>query len=172
MLERAFVSRRGTSLGFLIQEGTVLAKAYCPNCKLERKFRSQTRIDTFIVRGETFELPVIVDVCTGCGEVRLEEGRDEDLLMSACNLYRSKHDLLQPALIREIRMRYGLSQKAFATLLGMSQATINRYELGALPQETHDNLIRMAAYHEVMLDLIERRGHLLTARQRSRAIRA
>jgi uncharacterized phage-associated protein len=51
----------------------------------------------------------------------------------------------------------------------MSQATINRYELGSLHQEKEDELIRACAKPEHMAGLLERRGHVLTARQRRAA---
>ena len=36
--------------------------------------------------------------------------------------------------IKEIRKRYGLSQQAFARLLGIGEASITRYESGIAPR--------------------------------------
>lgn len=46
-----------------------------------------------------------------------------------------EHDMSQQ--IKEIRKHYGLSQQAFARLLGIGEASITRYEKGiALPRPT------------------------------------
>jgi DNA-binding transcriptional regulator YiaG len=44
--------------------------------------------------------------------------------------YRKLKGLLTPEAIRKLRERYRLSQKSLTALLGMSEATINRYEGG------------------------------------------
>jgi uncharacterized phage-associated protein/transcriptional regulator with XRE-family HTH domain len=59
-----------------------------------------------------------------------------------------------------------LSQAGFAALLGMSQATVNRYEGGSLQQEKEDELMRMCESPEHMRGLLARRGNALTERQR------
>ena len=71
-----------------------------------------------------------------------------------------------PTEIKRIREQWHLSQVSFAALLGMSQATINRYENGALQQRKEDELIRACDNPEFMRDIIIRRGHMLSERQR------
>ncbi len=71
--------------------------------------------------------------------------------------------------IKEIRQRYGLSQKSFALLLGIGPASIVRYEQGSKPSKANANLIRAARYPEFMLECLERDGSLLPESQRSHA---
>ena len=71
--------------------------------------------------------------------------------------------------IREIRCSYGLSQRSFATLLGIGVASIVRYEQGSKPSKANANLIRAARYPEFMLECLQRDGGLLSESQRSNA---
>jgi len=145
------------------------AMKYCPCCEVEREFRPENRSETYDVRGLKVQVPVAVEVCASCGETLLDEARDQALLIEAYAEYRRSKNLLFPHEIKETRERYALSQKSFAALLGMSEATINRYEQGGLQEETHDNAIRLAAAPEALRSLLERRGHLLSEWQRQRA---
>jgi transcriptional regulator with XRE-family HTH domain len=80
--------------------------------------------------------------------------------------YRAASGTLDPASVKAIRERSGLSQVAFATLLGMSPATINRFEMGAPIAIKEDNLIRMAGIPSALRMLLQQRGHLLKPGQR------
>ncbi|MGD8451947.1 MAG: DUF4065 domain-containing protein [Phycisphaerae bacterium] len=149
-----------------------MAMHYCPSCETEREFVARRQTDTYDVRGLKVELPIEVEVCATCGEELFDEQRDARLLREAYAAYRRQKGLLFPHEIGEIRDRYALSQKSFAALLGMSEATINRYEQGGLQEETQDNTIRLADKPDAILSLLERRGHLLSNWQRERAEQA
>ena len=69
--------------------------------------------------------------------------------------------------IKEIRKRYGLSQQAFARLLGIGEASITRYENGVTPTKANANLIRAAMIPEFMAGCLEREGDVLTPKQRA-----
>jgi len=71
--------------------------------------------------------------------------------------------------VKAIRAKYGLSQRSFATLLGIGEATMVRYEQGAVPSRANANLILAAEDPHFMKGCIERNGSLLSERQRSRA---
>ena len=73
---------------------------------------------------------------------------------------------MTPQKIKEIRGRYGLSQKAFARLLGLGDASIVRYENGQEPSKANANLIRAASIPEFMADCLERAGGQLPEAQR------
>jgi len=138
---------------------------YCPACEQEHAFRCEQREQNYEVRDELIVLTLPLWVCSVCGETILDD-EFGDPVEKAFDAYREKHTLLKPVEIREIRTKWNLSQAAFAALLGMSQATINRYERGSLQQEKEDELIRPCAAPEHMAGLLERRGHALTERQR------
>ena len=69
--------------------------------------------------------------------------------------------------IKEIRKRSGLSQRAFARLLGIGEASITRYENGVTPTKANANLIRAATIPEFMAGCLEREGDVLTPKQRA-----
>ena len=75
---------------------------------------------------------------------------------------------LTPEDIKRIRGRYGLSQQAFARVLGIGEASIVRYENGQKPTRANANLIRAASNPSFMRDCLERDGDQLSSEQRER----
>lgn len=73
---------------------------------------------------------------------------------------------ITPEVIKRIRNHYGLSQQAFARILGIGEASIARYENGAKPTKANANLIRAAAIPQFMADCLQRDGEALSAKQR------
>lgn len=74
--------------------------------------------------------------------------------------------------IKRIRKHYGLSQQAFARVLGIGEASIVRYENGQTPSRANANLIRAAENPSFMLDCLERDSYRLSADQREKAEQA
>jgi len=103
--------------------------------------------------------------CMNCGE-KLADPADPELMRPMYDAYRAASGTLDPASVKAIRERPGLSQVAFATLLGMSPATINRFEMGAPIAIKEDNLIRMAGIPSALRMLLLQRGHLPKPGQR------
>lgn len=69
--------------------------------------------------------------------------------------------VLTPAEIRDIRQRFGMTRAAFAELTGFGEATLNRWENGALVQNrANDRYLRLLAIPDVM----DRLRDLLSAR--------
>jgi len=62
-----------------------------------------------------------------------------DLTPSA--LHRRRHNMLSADEMRRIREQYDMTPQAFAVVLGMSPATLGRYEGGALQDDLHDTAI-------------------------------
>ncbi|MHC4674781.1 MAG: type II TA system antitoxin MqsA family protein [Planctomycetota bacterium] len=137
----------------------------CPTCEAESKFKKEQRKEEYNVRGMKFTTTMTIDVCIVCNESLYDEKQEQRLVEKAYAQYREEKGLLSPKEIQSIRKKYSLSQKSFAILLGMSEATINRYENGGLQDIAHDALIHANNKSEIMKDLIERRGHLLKPKQ-------
>jgi len=146
-----------------------MSETFCPNCETYSETRVETREETYKVRGKDVTMPAEVEVCLSCGETIFDETRDSDLLRRVYAAYREQEGLLTPEQIRDIRKRYSLSQESLASLLGMSQATINRYEKGGLQNQSHDAAIRACMNAQFVRDLLQRKGHVLTDWQRRRA---
>ena len=67
-------------------------------------------------------------------------------------------DDITPSEIKRIRKKYGLTQQAFARLLGIGEASMVRYENGQPPSKANANLIRAAAHTAFMRECLERDG--------------
>lgn len=83
--------------------------------------------------------------CEKCGEMYEPFDNPDYNILSDYRIYREKKNLLQPEEIKEIRERYGLSQREFSKLLGLGHATISRIEGGVIQSDHHDILLRLAS---------------------------
>ena len=141
---------------------------YCPKCEDYRDFRTEKRNETYTVKGKKFTIAVEVKVCTTCGESLSQREEDQKVLDQVIAAYREQAHLLTPTQIKSIRERYALSQKSLATLLGMSEATINRYEQGRLQDPSHDALLRACEDPEFVRERLALKGNLLSEWQKKR----
>lgn len=144
-------------------------KAVCPNCEKETKIeriRTKERID---VRGETIDIETDYSKCTECG-AEFENTRGHDALEEAYRAYRARHGMLQPEQIRDWRKNMGLTQKEMSALLGWGDATLSRYENGALQDEAHDKILRLAMEPHNLLKLIRETSRAVSDQKRNRLI--
>lgn len=142
---------------------------FCPNCDREQETRVVKRVQSLVVRGEDIEVDADVVVCTGCGEDIFDPSYDNRILKQAYDAYRERHGLLTSREIRELRERYGLSQRSLAKLLGWGLVTIQRYEQGALQDKAHDAVLRSLMDPQRFLLELERSGDRLPERIREEA---
>lgn len=141
----------------------------CPNCEKEAKINTVTHLEGIDVRGVTIEVEARYYQCTECG-VEFENTQGPDALELAYREYRHRHEMLQPEDIREWRKTYGITQKELSALLGWGGATLSRYENGALQDETHEKMLRMAMEPHNLLNLIKETPHAFTPGKRDRLI--
>lgn len=111
----------------------------CPVCEAEREIKIGLKKETLAINNELMEIEARVEYCATCKEFFADVEAEEKNIQKAYRAYRQTHDLLQPEEIREIRERYGISQRAFSRLLGWGEITLHRYESGALQDEAHNN---------------------------------
>lgn len=138
---------------------------FCPRCWTQREAEWRCGPEEHEINGVRFSVQDTHYACLTCGEA-LDDPAVPDSMDPVFDEYRRVARTLLPEQVREIRERAGLSQVAFATLLGMSPATINRYEMGAPIAIKEDNLLRMAGIPSALRMLMRQRGHLLKPGQR------
>lgn len=63
--------------------------------------------------------------------------------IASADAYREKHNLLTTKELKEIRRRLGMSFRAFAQYLRVSEASPKRWEAGLVQDEAMDELIRV-----------------------------
>ena len=129
---------------------------YCPNCDSEVESSVHTIAETYPVKGENITVDARVRFCNCCGNDLWDEDLDAQNLLDAYAIYRRKHGLLQPTEIRVIREKYGLSQVAFARVLGFGDKTIARYENGSIADYAQNNLIDLVQHPSNFKKLLEK----------------
>lgn len=118
---------------------------YCPQCDKEQETKIITKVETFPVKGQKISITSTVRVCSSCDDEIWDPELDDENLKKAYDKYREMNGLLSPVQIKNIRMQYGLSQSAFANVLGLGEKTITRYENGSIQDEAQNNLILLAS---------------------------
>src|SRR3990167_669258 len=131
-------------------------KGICPNCEKETEIELVKTKEEIQVRGEIIEVEVEYYKCLGCGEEFDDPRSNDDPLDKAYREYRRRHGMLQPEEIRVFRKRYGLTQNELSSLLGWGGATLSRYENGALQDEAHERVLRLAMEPHNLLKLMEK----------------
>lgn len=93
--------------------------------------------------GEQFEVMTPAMVCPNCDYKSLHANQIDEYTTKLSDLYREKHSLLKSKDIRQIRARLGMSQEDFARYLNVGVASVKRWELGKVQDQSSDELIRV-----------------------------
>lgn len=136
-------------------------KIYCAHCNKMTDGKIISRDESFNVKGEDIKINASVMICKECNEEVFVEAVEEKNLEKAYMEYRNLHSLLTSVQIKEIRDRYGLSQRSLGKLLGWGEITIHRYESGNLQDEAHDEVLKLISRPENLLEIYEKQAHLL-----------
>lgn len=139
---------------------------YCPTCYFEQTTMVIQKEETLQVKDREITLTVPVRVCKICNEEIYDKDLDSKTLQMFYSEYRRLEGLLQPEEIKNIRLKYHLSQASLAKMLGFGEKTITRYENGAIQDASHDLLIRQVANEISFQILWETRSEYVSARER------
>lgn len=135
---------------------------YCTNCNKETDTKTEIIEENYTVKGENVIVKSRVRYCAICGEEIWDEQYADETITSANNEYRRIKGLLSSIEIKDIRLKYNLTQTAFSKLLGFGEKTIARYENGALQERAQDNLIRLMDDVYIFKKLWFNNKHLLS----------
>jgi putative zinc finger/helix-turn-helix YgiT family protein len=93
-----------------------------------------------------------VPQCGHCGAISLDDEADQQISAA----FRCEASLLAPEEIRQGRERLGLTQKQFANLLGVGEATVSRWETGAqIQQRAMDRFVRVCLASPAAVRLLQ-----------------
>jgi len=148
-----------------------VVKRFCPVCGIEQETEIIEKEEVSNIRGDEIKALARIRVCSVCGEELFDEELEEENIQRVYDIYRKKHGILSPEEIRNIRESYGLSQRAFAKLLGIGEASIVRYETGALPEKSLSNMIMLLRDPKNMEKLLEKNEDVLSQREKARLLR-
>ena len=114
----------------------------CFNCG-KGALRRRDAIVPGAIKGEEFSVVTPALVCPNCGHIAMEGEDVPEHLRRLADEYRRAHNLLTSDQIRAHRKTLKMSQKAFAVYLGVGEASIKRWELGAIQDEVFDHYLRL-----------------------------
>jgi len=103
-------------------------------------------------RAYCVEIPALtVPQCTDCQAISIDDEADQQISVA----FRREAGLLAPAEIRQGREKLRLTQKQFANLLGVGEATISRWETGAqIQQRAMDRFLRVCLASPAAVELL------------------
>jgi len=138
---------------------------YCLNCDYEKALELKREPVIITVRGEAIETTEEFYQCPACGE-KFTSSLGHDALDEAYREYRSRHNLVQPEEIRHWREHYGLTLTELSHLLEWEEATLNRFEQGALQEVSEDKWLKFIMVPQNLLYLIISKPETLSTEKR------
>jgi len=138
---------------------------YCLNCDYEKALELKREPMIIMVRGEAIETTEEFYQCPACSE-KFTSSLGHDALEEAYREYRSRHNLVQPEEIRHWREHYGLTLTELSHLLEWDEATLNRFEQGALQEVSEDKWLKFIMVPQNLLYLIISKPETLSTKKR------
>lgn len=135
---------------------------FCNNCDDYREFDVINRREVYVVKDTEIEIDAKVSICKICGAELFNEVLDEENFEKAYSIYRRNQGLLSPIEIKAIREMYGLSQRGFSKILRWSDVTMNRYEMGAIPDRPHNNTLLLLKKPTNMEEILDNNPNVLS----------
>ncbi len=120
-----------------------MEKYYCEKCDEWVHGNIIKRDETYPIKGESITVNAQVRICNFCEGDCSDSKLDDQTLLAVYDRYREKHGLISPVEVRNLRQKYGLSQRSLAALLGWGEITIHRYEKGGFPDEAHNQMLQL-----------------------------
>ena len=96
--------------------------------------------EVFQVRDEKVKISSMFRFDYGTNEKVFDEKLDNIAINKAFDVYRKHNNILNKKEIKNIRVSCNLSQRNFAKMIGWDEATIIRYEQGALPSKANNEI--------------------------------
>jgi len=116
-------------------------KGECPICEDITNLSYGTKSEALTINNQSINIKSKAYRCDDGKHFFYDPIDEESKFQDAYRKYRALNGLLQPEEIKDIREKYGLSQKALARFLGWGEITIQRYETGALQDNAHNLLL-------------------------------
>jgi putative zinc finger/helix-turn-helix YgiT family protein len=118
---------------------------YCGNCEAMHEIIETKETREYQIKDTKVSAEITILTCKHCGDEVYDKEVEISNDIILFDVYKKKHSLLTSKEIISIREKYGLSQATFSKVLGFGIKTITRYENGAIQDNTHDNLLRLAS---------------------------
>lgn len=147
-------------------------KSYCPICKKETIFNIEVVETNDPVLGVPVKSHYHVCTCSVCGcEIQIPKFNNQDE-KEAFEGYKRIKGMVSGEEIRKLREKYGLSSSSFASLLGLGEKTLIRYENGDIQTKEIDTLLHLMENEQIFLYLYNQKKESLTSFQQEKVNRA
>ncbi|MGN1032679.1 MAG: type II TA system antitoxin MqsA family protein [Intestinibacter sp.] len=115
---------------------------FCPICNknVNYKIINET-IDEY--KGYKVNVKQNIAVCDNCSERIYASELENENLKNLYQKYRDMSGIILPEDIIEFRKKYGISQSELVAILDWGKMTINRYERGGLPDQSHSDILKL-----------------------------
>ncbi len=120
-----------------------MKKIFCSKCGHAVNTRIEERDEVFPVKGENVAIASKVRICDSCGSDIYDRELDGENLTNAFDVYRQRHKIILTEEIVKLRNKYGLSQRSLGSLLGWGEVTLHRYENGSIPDDAHNQVLKL-----------------------------
>jgi putative zinc finger/helix-turn-helix YgiT family protein len=120
----------------------------CLNCGAAMRVKKAAAVEG-TYGGETFTVRATAMACPSCKYATVAAENLDEYARAVADAYRVKHKRLTSGQLVTARRRLGMSQRRFASYLGVGEASIKRWELGKVQDKAMDELVRLktqAAY--------------------------
>ncbi len=117
----------------------------CSRCGETRGIEIVMREEQVTIKGKEISFNAHYSRCLTCGDEFEAPGQLDANLDAAREAYARLYEAPPPEALIALRASYNASQKAFGTILGFGELTMNGYESGGTPDSTNRLLLKLAA---------------------------
>ena len=126
-------------------------KIFCPNCNKEVDYSiKENLIEKY--RGKEVNIIEKVLICNKCNEEIFEQKVEQENFEKLYSKYRKVANIITPIEIINFRESYNISQREFVSILGWGKMTINRYERGSLPNQSHNDYLKLIIADRIIFE--------------------
>lgn len=124
-----------------------MKKVYCANCKEKVNYSIRREI---IREYKGYEVNVTekIGVCDACQNDLYIPELEAENFKNLYEKYRELANIVSSEEIIEFRDKYNISQRELTSILNWGKMTINRYERGAIPGQSHNDLLKLMISNE------------------------
>ena len=128
----------------------------CEKCGNEKNFFTSHRSETYPVLGEDITVFTPHFICAECGSIVFDEKLDDESLKAAYDIYRKKHNLCNPNIIKGICDTQHITIEKLSEVTGISAMRLNQLQNGSVPTELESNMLKMVSMsfiYEIMCNI-------------------
>ena len=120
-------------------------RKYCANCELIQDAVIRIEVQEFKVKKNKVTAKIVILTCSQCGDEVYDKDNEVSNDIMIFDQYKKTKKLMTSKEIIRIREKYSISQVTLSKIMGFGIKTITRYENGAIQDNAHDNLLRLAS---------------------------